>query len=239
MRAKETSRKKCSRQKCDGRGNGDDSPNFRSRKYGCRVRCGHTSWNCDFRTRHGGPHSTVRIPYQPFQIGDELARMLVTQRTIFLQSFVDDFFQPRRQVGIQAHWADRSPVQNVVEDYSRSIATEWRYTCRHFVKHDSKRKQVRARVEFFASNLLRRHVGDGSERRAGAGEFTRGAHGCVAHHRYRRRVAMRARDFGQTKIKNFGVSSPRNKNVGGLNVAMNNALGVGGLESISNLESQA
>ena len=40
----------------------------------------------------------------------------------------------------------------------------------HFVEHRAEREQIAARVEFFRAGLLGRHIGDGAERRAGAGE---------------------------------------------------------------------
>ena len=48
-----------------------------------------------------------------------------------------------------------------------------RCASRHFVEHRAKREQVRPRVQFFASRLLRRHVSHRAQRRAGAGQVSR------------------------------------------------------------------
>src|SRR5215831_14439175 len=41
---------------------------------------------------------------------------------------------------------------------------------------------------------------------------------------------LRGRDFGEAEIEDFGVATFGNKDVGGLDVAMNNVFGVGGIQ---------
>ena len=48
---------------------------------------------------------------------------------------------------------------------------------RHLVEHGAEGEQIGALVEFFAARLLRRHVGDGAEHQAGAGEVLVGHFG--------------------------------------------------------------
>ena len=110
---------------------------------------------------------------------------------------------------------------------------------RHLVQHRSKREQIGARVQFFRPRLLRRHVGDRAERRPGTGQMLR-------VHRIRLRVKRRnsARrtacetDLRQPEIQNLGVSALGDKDVGGLDVAVDDAFGVGRIERVGNLDGQ-
>ncbi len=57
----------------------------------------------------------------------------------------------------------------------------------------------------------------------------------------RRNLARRTTrwcDFRQPKIENLGVAALGNKNIGGLDIAVDNALGMRGVESIGNLDGQ-
>ena len=68
----------------------------------------------------------------------------------------------------------------------------------HFVQHDTERKQIAARVERLAARLLRRHVGDGAQRRSRAGELPR-------RPRRQRRCTRRPRpvDFREAEVEHF------------------------------------
>ena len=63
------------------------------------------------------------------------------------------------------------PIQNGFEDHPRTFAAERQRPGRHLVQHRAEREQVGAGIEFLASHLLRRHVGDGAQRRTGAGQM--------------------------------------------------------------------
>ena len=63
--------------------------------------------------------------------------------------------------------------------------------------------------------------------------------GCV---RWRSSAAATSRgdgDFCQAEIENFGVAAIGDKNVGGLDVAMDDALLVGGVESVGDFDGRA
>ena len=79
-------------------------------------------------------------------------------------------FQFGRKIGIQAHWRNRSAIQDRVEDDSRTVSAEGQRAGGHFIEHRAEREQIGTGVQFFPSRLLRRHVSDGAERRAGAGQ---------------------------------------------------------------------
>ena len=79
-------------------------------------------------------------------------------------------FQLRRNIGIQPHRGTWERVQDGFEDDSRAFATEGQRPCRHLVQHRPEGEQIGARIQFLGPHLLRRHVSDGAERRAGAGQ---------------------------------------------------------------------
>ncbi len=113
----------------------------------------------------------VRVAPQALEVGSHLRGMLVTQFSIFLQGLGDDPFEFRRHVGIQSHRCYWSSVQDRVEDDTRTFPTEGQRPCRHFVQDGTKREQIRAGIQFLASDLFRRHEGDGAKGRTGAGEM--------------------------------------------------------------------
>src|SRR4029077_835373 len=84
------------------------------------------------------------------------------------------------------------------------------------------------------SDLLRRHIRDRAQRSTGAGEMFlridgRGAHG----------NALRfERDLCQPEVENLRLTSIRHEYVRGLDIAMDDALRVCGVESIGHLDAQ-
>ena len=68
-----------------------------------------------------------------------------------------------REIRIQSHSGRRRRVEDLLEDHARAFPPEGQCAGRHFVQHCAEREQIRAGIEFFGTNLLRRHVGDGSD----------------------------------------------------------------------------
>ena len=93
----------------------------------------------------------------------------------------------------------------------------------HLIEHRAKREQIGAASSSLPAHLLGRHVGDGPERRAGAGEMLVGCRGspCCALRCGRGRAPV---TLGQTEVENLGVTALGDENVGGLDVAVNDAL---------------
>ena len=90
----------------------------------------------------------------------------------------------------------------------------------HFVEHNAKGKQVAPRVEFLAACLFRRHINRCSGNYADRREriLIRSVLAC--------RHALVARQFGQPKVQNLHLPGVRNKQIGRLDIAMNDSLGV-------------
>ncbi len=167
------------------------------------------------------------VACQALQVRAQLGCRLIAQITILLQTLVDDALQLRRSFGIQPHGSNRRRVENRSEDNSGSFAAERQRAGRHFIQDRAEREQVGACVQFLAAHLFGRHVGDGAERRARAGEVrliddsgNGVGGGCGAADRGRAEL----RYLGETEIQDLGMTAIRNKDVGGLDITMNDAL---------------
>ena len=188
--------------------------------------------------RMGRATPGVQVALQTLEVGAKLGGSLAADVPIFLESLVDDFFQLGRKIGIQTkRWQGR-PVQNGVEREPRRISTERQRTGRHFIEHHAEGKQVGARVEFLASHLFRGHVSHGAERGAGTGQLT------FIHSRpamYRRdagRGTACRHDLGQAEVENLGVTAFGHKDVGRLDVAMDDALAVRGIQRVGDFNAE-
>ena len=160
--------------------------------------------------------------------------MLVAQLRILFQSFADDAIELRRQVRIHARRRRRLALQDRCENDARRIPCKSLPARRHLVQHQSQRKQIGASIELFRAHLLGRHIADGADRHSRAGEIRIAIERRAA---YRDRFAHSARDhlFREAEIEHFGLPALGDKNIGRLDVAMNNSLGVRCLQGVGHI----
>src|SRR5262249_61027303 len=104
-------------------------------------------------------------------------------------------------------------------------------SCGHFVKHYAEAKQIRTRVKLFTAHLLWRHVCQGSKSRTGQSQQSLSCQGCIL-----KRVRLHM--FGQAKVQYFGLASLGDKDVGRLDVAMDDTGCVRCLECVGDLDGQ-
>ena len=129
-------------------------------------------------------------------------------------------------------------IENGVENVGGAFAAEGQLARGHFVEDDAERKKIGAGVEFFGAGLLGRHVGDGAERAAGAGEVI-GVGAAIGGERVADGgFGAGAGDFGEAEVENFCVAARGDENVGGLDVAVDDAFGVGGVESVGDVDGE-
>src|SRR5580765_2439407 len=165
---------------------------------------------------------------------------LVTLGEIFFESAANDAFKSGRHLRIDFTGRTRIAIEDGVEKESGASGAERQPASSHFVEHDTEREKVGACVEFFGAYLFGRHVGDSAESGAGTGEAFGGG---IAAYFVGGGSNVRGADglsgkFGQAEIENFGVAAVGDKNVGRLDVAVNDAAGVSGVQSISNFDGQ-
>ena len=143
-------------------------------------------------------------------------------------------------VRIQAHGRNGSAVQNRLRRSSpRYLPRKGKAAGRHFVQHDTEGEKVGARVQFFAPHLLRRHVGDRAQRRSRTGEMRRIE--CARLRVGRDNLSSRnlsGRHLRQPEIQNLGVPALGDEDVGGLDVAVDDAFAVRGVQRVGNLDRQ-
>src|SRR5437868_6010842 len=112
--------------------------------------------------------------------------------------------------------------------------------CCHFVEHSTERKQIRSRVQFFGSDLLRRHVRNRPHGRSRTRQVLdirfhrrQGCTSCCSS-----RTPPLSRHFGQSEIQNLGVSSFSNKDICWLDVPVHNASRMSRIQCVGDLDPQ-
>src|SRR5580704_2214745 len=102
----------------------------------------------------------------------------------------------------------------------------------HLIENSAERKKIGAAVKFEAAGLFWRHVSDGADGGAGAGEeLYAGIRQGLAVQGI---VAIR-NQFGQAEVENFDRAAIGDENIPGLDVAVNDVFFVSGVESVSEL----
>src|SRR5882672_4514160 len=168
------------------------------------------------------------------QIGPHLRRARITLCRILLQSFSYDALKLGRNCLIKSWRPLGYSVNERVKIRCRGLSLEWQDPCCHLVQHDAKRKQVRTGVQRLAQCLLRRHVRHSSKSGARTMEVFRGLRdspegvttdtGFVPHG-----------ELCQAEVQNLRMTAFGDKNICRLNIAVNDAVRVGGVERVGDL----
>ena len=125
-------------------------------------------------------------------------------------------------------------MEDGIEDRTRTVAAKRQCTRRHLVQDDSEREKVGAMVEFLAPDLLRRHVGDCSQRAAGTCQMLLADCCCAG---FNSDCLWLAHDYlGQAEVHYLGVSALSDKDVRRLDVAVDDAFCVCGVERLRDFD---
>lgn len=214
-------------------------------KPGCRHYGSNHGRNCSQlpaprRARGVGPagagHPAFARAPEALQVGAQIGGAGVAQVAILFQGLGQNRLHGRRQSRVKAQRRRRFVVQDLVGDEGGGCAAERGGTGRHFIEHGAERKQVGAGIQFLATHLLGRHVGEGADDRSG--DRKRLGATCGGQVRRAGQLARR-RLLGQTEIQNLGPPVTGDEEVGGFEVAMDDASGVRGLQRIGKLDCPA
>ncbi len=123
----------------------------------------------------------------------------------------------------------RLPVQNRVEHHRRRLALERLAPGGHLIEHQPEREKIGAGVELFAARLLRRHVVDRAEGHAGHRQDV------ARDPRLGRGIRRFLAELRDTEVEQLGLPSFRDEDVRRLDVSVNDALGVRGIERVGEL----
>src|SRR5208282_2088665 len=143
-----------------------------------------------------------------------------------------------RQLRIEASRGGRRGVQNGLENDSRAFSAEGQLPGGHFIEDGTKGEEVAPRIEFLRPHLLGRHISDGTECGTRTGQvlvidIDSGLR--VVRCNLVRRTRS-GRDPWQSEIKNLGVTALGDENVRSLDVAVNDASRVRGVERIGDVD---
>ena len=180
--------------------------------------------------------TVARIALETFEVGAQFRSALIAKVAIFLQGLVDDVFEfgGDRGSAARAQWEQlcrmESKTKPVVSPRKGSVPVG------HLVKHGAKGEKIGASVQFLAAHLLRRHVGHRAH--GGPGVVT-SSFSCkrekVSLSGHRRGWPTGAQDLGEAKIEDLGLAALGDEDVRRLDVAVDDALGVSGIERVSDL----
>src|SRR5216684_5388932 len=157
--------------------------------------------------------------------------MLVAKVAVFLQGLVDDFLKLWRHLWIEAHGSNGRAIEDGIENQAGAFAAKWQGTSGHLVKNHPERKKVGSRIKRLGPDLFWGHVGDRAESCAWAGEMFR-IEAQSGEDVGGSRGFMGSRDFCEAKIEDFRVAAFGNEEIGWLEIAVNDALGVCSIESV-------
>ena len=105
-----------------------------------------------------------------------LGRGLVAQISILDQRFVDDLLQTVGKAGHRLVQRKRRLAQNGVHGHRPRGSGESLLAGGHFVEQNAEGEKIGAYVERFTAGLLRGHIGQGADGRAGMRERTAHRH---------------------------------------------------------------
>ena len=160
------------------------------------------------------------------QIGADVRGGLIPKVSILLERLEHDLFEAFGQVGSNGPQRRRLLMENRGPN-DGTVSRKRRTAGRHFVQHQPEREEVRSRVDLFAAQLLRRHVGQRADNAARVGQKRSGLE------LRRRRVSRRNARVGLDEAEVENLRSVRGQqDVGGLDIAVDDAGGMSRLKGV-------
>ncbi len=168
-----------------------------------------------------------QVAAEASQGGQEVRGGLVPDRAVLLQGPPDDPLESDRNGRVHGTGARRGIRGHELGDDGGRRAAEGCDSGRHLVEHDAEREQVRAGVHILAPGLLGRHEGHRPDGAADPGEIRIG--GALGPRSGRG-------ELGDPEVEDLGVAARIQKDVGALDVPVNHARPVRGIEGVGGLD---
>src|SRR5262249_3819851 len=111
------------------------------------------------------------VAFQALEVGSHVASGLVAQTGIVFERLGDGAIEVGGERSMEARGGNGFALEDRGKNYAGGVAGESLAAGGHFVEDEAERKEISAGVERLAANLFGRHVGDGAESHAGAGEI--------------------------------------------------------------------
>ena len=172
------------------------------------------------------------IALESREIGAHFGGGLIAEVAIFFEGFVEDVLKLGREIGIEANGGNGSAFKNGIENERGGLAAERKLAGGHFIEDAAEGEEIGAGIQFPALHLFGGHIGNGAERGAGTGEQRIERGGGILRGRNCRR------NFREAEVENFNVAAGGGKNVGRLDVSMDDAFGVSGVKALGNLHGE-
>ena len=146
---------------------------------------------------------------QALEIGAQVGRVLISKFALRLEALRDDAFQLRRRLDAQPDGRRRPRPLD------------------HFVENQAEAPDVGAVIHRLAAGLLRRHVGGCSHHDALP---------CAGNRGHVRLRCGRRSHLGEAEIEHFHAIARSDENVGGFDVAVDDARAMRGVQRVGNLD---
>src|ERR1700731_541313 len=101
-----------------------------------------------------GSPAGIGASLHSLQVSAYVSRVLIALLSILVECLVDDFFKPRRDIGIDISRGNRGPSQNGLNSLAARAAAKRLLPCRHFIQQQTEREDIRARVHIVSADLL-------------------------------------------------------------------------------------
>src|SRR5438876_3251902 len=161
-------------------------------------------------------HLAFELLLHPAEVEGKIFSSGETLLAVLGQRLVDHIFQIGREI-LQVILQRRRRLMNDLEQRRGGIfAIEGHHAGEQFVEHDAAGKDIGAAIHHLGVDLLGRHVSDGADNLAGAG------HGIVAN-------------AGDAEIHDLAIAVAQHHEIGGLDVAMDDAAAVRVSQAIAGL----
>ena len=185
------------------------------------------------RSRRNGRHRLFQTEgqSQALQILSQFTGGLVAKLAILFKSPGNDSFELDWKVWPQLARGDGATMQNCLMDSRHTVTAEGAMAGCHFVENQAKGKQIGARVQPFSPYLFGRHIvcrphGCAGQRQPQIRRGWRGRRSVARIGQLRAPIVGAGRfldHFRQAEVKDPGFAVIRDKDVGRLDIAMNNA----------------